>query len=75
LKLAAQIPLRPRTTDQGKFAIPHGLSSTPKIVIIQMTSAGLIWWQDPVRFDEKNLYLVTSGAADDGVTGIAEVLE
>jgi hypothetical protein len=56
LKLAAQIALRPPKS--GEFVVPHGLSALPKVVILQSTNGGPIWWQTPLRFDEKNLYLI-----------------
>jgi hypothetical protein len=69
LKLVARIPLQ-APTEGGRFVVPHGLPYEPKVVILQETSGGPIWWQNPLRFDATNLYLI--GAPD--VTGLAEVL-
>ena len=53
----------------GNFTVAHGLGSTPKVVLIQMTSGGQIWFQT-ARYDSINLYLV---ASDAGLTGYAEM--
>jgi hypothetical protein len=52
----------------GNFTVAHGQTSTPALVLIQMTSGGLIWFQTPTH-DETNIYLV----AADGCTGNAIV--
>ena len=52
----------------GDFTVAHGLGSTPRLVLIQMTSAGFIWFQSPTRYDATNLYLTAS----DACTGKAE---
>ena len=62
-----QVALAPGSS--GNFTVAHGLSTTPKAVIVQMTSGGAIWFQT-VLFDQTNIYLVGS---DPGVTGIALV--
>lgn len=53
----------------GTFTVAHGLGVIPRVVLIQMTSGGTIWFQS-TRYDATNLYLV---ASDAGVTGVAEV--
>lgn len=52
----------------GNFTVPHGQSSAPSLVLIQMNSGGSIWLQRPVSFDGTNVYLA---ASDAGVTGTA----
>ena len=63
----AEVALTPSSA--GNFSVAHGLSGTPKLVIVRMTSAGAIWQQVPGA-DSTNLLLV---ASDAGVTGYAEV--
>ena len=53
----------------GNFQVAHGLGSKPKVVLLQMTSSGAIWFQT-ARYDATYIYLV---ASDGGVTGYAEV--
>jgi hypothetical protein len=53
----------------GNFTLPHGLGRAPVGAVIQMTSAGAIWFQ-ATMFDATNLYLVASAA---GVTGKVQV--
>jgi hypothetical protein len=53
----------------GNFQVAHGLSGTPRLALIQMTSGGAIWFQS-TRYDATNIYLVASDAS---VTGKAEV--
>lgn len=53
----------------GNFTVAHGLSTTPKAVIVQMTSGGAVWFQTAL-YDQTNIYLV---ASDPSVTGIALV--
>lgn len=47
--------------EAGNFSVPHLLGRVPVGVNLQMTSATLIWWQDPM-FDGTDLYLVASVA-------------
>jgi len=53
----------------GNFSVAHGLGATPRLVLIQMTSGGAIWFQS-TRYDATNINLV---ASDPSVTGKAEV--
>lgn len=53
------------TTAPGNFTIPHGLGTTPSSVVLQMTNAGIVWFQS-VPFDTINLYLVASDVGDTG---------
>lgn len=55
------------TTQPGNFTLPHNLGTTPGTVILQITDAGICWFQS-VPYDSSNLYLV---ASDAGVTGYA----
>jgi hypothetical protein len=55
----------------GNFTVPHGAGVTPKAVIIEMTSAGNIWFQTPTKYDSTNLYLV---ASDGPLTASAKVI-
>lgn len=57
-------------TSPGPFQIAHGLSITPDLVVVQMTSEGEIWLQTPISCDETYIYLEASAG---GITGIAEV--
>ncbi|MGH3429167.1 MAG: phage tail protein, partial [Mycobacteriales bacterium] len=52
----------------GMLTIPHSLGTTPKLVLIQMTSDGNVWFQTPLRYDASNIYVV---ASDAGVTAKA----
>jgi hypothetical protein len=52
----------------GNFTVAHGLAAAPAFVLIQMSSGGSIWLQNPTAFDATNLYLV---ASDPGITGTA----
>lgn len=54
----------------GNFEVTHGLGVIPTAVIIEMTSAGLIWFQT-TKYDEEKLYLVASEA---GLTADAQIL-
>lgn len=47
----------------GTLAVPHLLGRTPICAIIQMTSAGALWFQNGTQYDSSNLYLVASDAA------------
>jgi len=50
----------------GNGTIPHQLGRAPLCAIIQMTSAGALWFQSPTNYDGTNIYFV---ASDAGVTG------
>jgi hypothetical protein len=54
----------------GNFTVAHGSPSIPIFVLIQPTSGGAIWLQDPTAFDATDLYLV---ASDSGVTALAYI--
>lgn len=54
----------------GYFTVAHGLSGTPIVLGIKMTSDGAIWVQ-ATEADGTNLYLVASAP---GITGKAMVL-
>lgn len=47
----------------GNFTAAHGLGHIPHAAIVEMTSGGAIWFQQPSKYDRKNLYLVASDAA------------
>lgn len=49
----------------GSFTLQHYLGRTPIAAMIQMTSAGVFWFQLPTMYDATNLYLV---ASDSGLT-------
>ena len=53
------------TSAPGNFTVPHGLGATPKLVMVQMTSDGEVWFQ-PASYDATNIYLTASAA---GLTG------
>lgn len=61
---SATIPFT--TTAPGDFTLAHNLGYLPVTVIIEMNSAGTVWFQ-PQRYDLENLYLA---ASDAGVTGL-----
>lgn len=65
--LIATVPLTPAA--HGNFTMLHGLGVTPLAVAIEMTSAGLIWFQS-TKYDDENLYLV---ASEGGLTADAKV--
>lgn len=67
--LAAPLEIALAPSSPGNFKVAHGLSSKPKVVLLQMTSGGQIWFQ-ATRYDATYIYLV---ASDAGVTGYAEV--
>ena len=50
----------------GNGTVPHLLGRCPLCALIQMTSAGAIWFQTPTNYDGTNIYFV---ASDAGVTG------
>jgi hypothetical protein len=58
------------STSAGNFTIAHGAPATPKAVVMEMTSAGAIWFQSPTEYDGTNLYLT---ASDAGLTASAKV--
>ena len=60
------VPLAP--SDPGAFAVPHGLGAVPSLILIRMSSGGVIYEASPA--DSTNLNLV---ASDGGITGTAEV--
>ncbi|MBZ5516115.1 MAG: hypothetical protein LAN62_14960 [Acidobacteriia bacterium] len=62
-KLYAQVAAAPGAA--GSFALAHRLGRIPAGAVIQMTSAGAIWFQSPTLYDSTNLYLA---ASDAGVT-------
>lgn len=53
------------TSAAGNFSIAHTLGVSPSIVVIELTSAGSVWFQ-ATRYDATNVYLTASGA---GLTG------
>jgi hypothetical protein len=57
------------STDPGPFQVAHTLGSAPTEVLLRMTSAGIIRFQSPTRWDDTYIYLV---ASDGGLTGKAE---
>jgi hypothetical protein len=63
-----QVSLSPGSA--GNFTVPHWLGRTPLAAVIQMTSAGAIWFQHGTLYDNTNLYLTASAA---GVTGRAQM--
>jgi hypothetical protein len=50
----------------GNGTVPHLLGRCPLCALVQMTSAGAIWFQAPTSYDGTNIYFV---ASDAGVTG------
>jgi hypothetical protein len=54
------------TTAPGDFILAHNLGLVPTTVIVEYTSGGAIWFQNP-RYDSMNLYLVASDADVSGV--------
>lgn len=68
VRLAAPTEIALSPSSPGNFTIAHGLGAAPRLVLIQMTSGGAIWFQS-TRYDATNIYLV---ASDAGVTGFAE---
>jgi hypothetical protein len=65
-KIYGQLSAAPSAA--GNFTLQHFLGRTPVGAVIQMTSAGSIWFQSTTLYDGTNLYLV---ASDAGVTGKA----
>lgn len=68
----AEISLAPASA--GNFTVAHGLTGTPSLALVQMTSSGEIWFQS-TPWDATNLYLVASDilAPSTPITGKAEV--
>lgn len=60
----------PATAAPGNITIQHYFGHAPKGAAIQMTAAGVIWFQSPTLWDAANLYLV---ASDAGLTGKVQV--
>jgi hypothetical protein len=58
------------TSGPPDFTIAHGLGTTPASVVIEMKSAGAIWFQSP-EYDDTNLYLT---ASDAGLTASAKCI-
>jgi hypothetical protein len=65
---AAEVALAPAA--DGDFAVPHSLGAAPGLVLVQMTSGGNIWGQQPTEADASLLYLTASGV---GLTANAEL--
>lgn len=63
---ATKVSLTPSTA--GNFQVAHGLSAAPTAVIIQMTSDGQIWLQNPSGFDATYIY---AEASEGGITATA----
>jgi len=61
--LFSQIPVA--STNPGNVTAAHLLGREPLGAVIQMTSAGTMWFQSPTMYDGTNLYLA---ASDAGVT-------
>jgi hypothetical protein len=53
------------TAGPGNFTQAHSLGRAPTACLIELTSAGAIWFQTPTKYDVGNVYLV---AADTGLT-------
>jgi hypothetical protein len=53
------------TANPGNLTVAHGLGRTPILVILQMTSDGIIRFQSPTKYDSTNVYL---SASDSGLT-------
>jgi hypothetical protein len=53
------------TANPGNVSVAHGLGRTPILVILQMTSDGIIRFQSPTKYDSTNVYL---SASDSGLT-------
>jgi hypothetical protein len=63
---SAEVPF---TSLEGNFSISHGLFVLPALVMIQMTSSGLVWFQS-TPWDSTNVNLASSVA---GQTGFLQV--
>jgi len=66
--MALQTMVAFTTTAPGDFTLPHNLGVVPGSVIFEFTSGGSVWFQNPLKYDANNLYLI---ASDAGVTGFA----
>lgn len=64
----AEVALAPAA--DGNFGVSHSLGAVPGLLLIQMTSGGNIWGQNPSEADDKFLYLTASGLS---LTGNAEL--
>jgi hypothetical protein len=64
----AQTQVAFTTASPGNFTLPHNLGVIPGSVIFEFTSSGSVWFQNPLKYDADNLYLV---ASDAGVQGFA----
>jgi hypothetical protein len=67
-RIYGQINVAPSAS--GNFTVPHWLGRIPVGAVIQMTSAGAIWFQPGTLCDGTNLYLVASA---EGITGRVQV--
>lgn len=67
LSSVTEIALAPAAA--GNFQLPHRIGTRPQVVVIEMTSAGVIWFQNP-PYDSAYLYLV---ASDGPLTAKAKV--
>ncbi len=67
-RIYGQVSVEPGAA--GDFTVAHNLGRTPVGAVIQMTSAGAIWFQASTLYDGTNLYLVASDAS---VTGKVQV--
>ena len=47
----------------GNFTAAHGVGHIPHAAIVEMTNGGAIWFQQPIKYDGTNLYLVASDRA------------
>lgn len=56
--------------EAGNLAVKHGAGCKPSRVSWDMTSGGNFWLQQPISYDETNVYLVASG---EGITARALV--
>jgi len=52
----------------GNFTVAHGMGRAPVAVLLEMSSGGQIWLQNPTGYDATDLYFV---ASDAGITGNA----
>jgi len=62
-KIYGQVSVAP--VAPGNFTVAHNLGRPPLGALIQLTSAGTLWFQSATLYDATNLYLV---ASDAGVT-------
>ena len=66
--VSASVPAAPGSA--GNFTLAHPLGRTPNFAVIEMTSAGAIWFQSGTQYDSSNLYLV---ASDEAVTAVVKI--